>query len=99
VVDARLDGEARIVTFANGMVIVNPLSTSMTMRGGLPTPASGAGCPTTALRYRIFPMAPTAAAPVWIIDFLPHELARTIESLVDQGVVAMKRTLERAEAA
>jgi DNA polymerase IIIc chi subunit len=32
-------------------------------------------------------------------DFLPHELARTIEALVDQGVIAMKRTLERAEAA
>ena len=33
---------------------------------------------------------------VWIADLLPHELARQIAALIEQGLGVMKRTLEQA---
>jgi hypothetical protein len=32
---------------------------------------------------------------VWIADLLPNEMAGPIAAMIDQGVSAMKRTLER----
>ena len=31
---------------------------------------------------------------VWIADLLPNEVAGTIDGMIQQGIVAMKRTLE-----
>ena len=31
---------------------------------------------------------------VWIADLLPNEMAGTIDGMIQQGIVAMKRTLE-----
>jgi hypothetical protein len=33
---------------------------------------------------------------VWIADLLPHELAPSIAGMIEQGLAAMKQTLERA---
>ena len=33
---------------------------------------------------------------VWIADLLPNELAPTIAGMIDQGLVVIKQTLERA---
>jgi hypothetical protein len=32
---------------------------------------------------------------VWIADLLPHELARDIGAMIEQGLGVMKETLER----
>jgi hypothetical protein len=31
---------------------------------------------------------------VWIADFLPHEAATTVESMMAQGMAAMQRALD-----
>jgi carbon monoxide dehydrogenase subunit G len=98
VVDTRLDGDARIVTFANGLVarelIVDVDDQARRLvwavvggrmthhNGSLQVFADGAGC------TRI----------VWIADLLPNELAGTIAGLMQQGMSAMKDTLERGAA-
>ncbi|MFD2270081.1 hypothetical protein ACFS07_00415 [Undibacterium arcticum] len=33
---------------------------------------------------------------VWIADLLPNELAGAIGAMIDQGIIAMKQTLERS---
>jgi hypothetical protein len=36
---------------------------------------------------------------VWIADLLPHELAPAISAMMDQGLMAIKRTLEDGRSA
>ena len=96
VVDTRLEEDARVVTFGNGMVarelIVDVDDESMrvvwSVVGGRMTHhnasaqviAEGGGC-----RF------------VWIADLLPHELAPLITTMIEQGMSVIKETLEQAE--
>jgi hypothetical protein len=97
VVDARRDGNARIVTFADGMVVRELL----------------VGCDDNRRRlvYAIPPNERiehySAAIEVagdghrsclvsWTIDVLPEALAPVIAAQMDLGVEAMQKTLNRA---
>lgn len=95
VTDCRLDGDARIVTFANGVVarevIVDVDDTARRVvwsaQGGRLTHHNGA--------TQIFADGPQRCRVVWIADLLPHELAPAIAGMIDHGIRAMKATLER----
>jgi len=45
---------------------------------------------------QVFPDA-AGSRLVWIADLLPHALAPTIAGMIEQGLAAIKRTLERSE--
>lgn len=91
--DSRLDGDARVVTFANGMVLrelivdIDDEARRFVAVGGrlahhnasMQVLADGQG------RCRL----------VWIADFLPHELAPDIGALIEQAAAVIKPTLER----
>lgn len=93
VTNVTLDGDARIVTFANGMTAkelivdiddgVRRLVWSVVE--GRPTHHNGA--------IQIFP-SNGGCRLVWIADLLPHELARPIAAMMQQGMDAMKKNLE-----
>lgn len=95
VADTRLEPGARIVTFANGMVMresivavdENHRRVVWSATGGLLTHHNGSGQVTTE--------ASGATKVVWIADLLPDEAAPAIEAMMEQGMVAMKRTLDR----
>jgi len=95
VTDVKMDGDARIVTFANGMtakeliVDVDDAARRLVWAvvEGRPTHHNGA--------IQIFPNN-GGCRLVWIADLLPHELAKPIGAMMQHGMDAMKKKLESA---
>lgn len=98
VTDCRFNGEARTVTFANGLTAREPILDvdDATMRvawavvDGRPHHYSASA--------QVFAEGAGASKVVWIADLLPHELAPTIAAMIEQGLAAMKRHLESVPA-
>ena len=93
--DVKLEGDARIVTFANGMtakeLIVDIDDTARrlvwSVVEGRPTHHNGS----------IQILAEDGGSRlVWIADILPHELKGPISAMMQQGMEAMKKKLESA---
>jgi carbon monoxide dehydrogenase subunit G len=95
VVETRLDGESRIVTFANGAVQREPLVDSDDRLRRLVY--SAVDSPIGATHYnasvQVFPEGETESRVEWIIDFLPHGLCDILDGAMDRGAAAMTRTL------
>jgi hypothetical protein len=100
VVDARLEGEARIVTFANGavarelLVDVNDEARRFVyavVEGSLPLIHHNAS-------IQVFAEGSGGSRLVWITDVLPNELVARIGELVEQGAAVMEQTLEEGAA-
>ena len=94
VVACKLEGDARIVTFANGMVIRELIVTvnDETFRHAW----SARGEPFTHhnASIQVFTEGAAKCRVVWIADLLPNDLAGTVEKMTSQGLEVMKRTLE-----
>jgi hypothetical protein len=94
VVDAKMDGDARIVTFANGMVAREVLvdlddkakRLVYAIVGGRPTHYNAS--------VQVLSEGEASARFIWIIDVLPNDLAPAIDAMAEQGAKAIKRTLE-----
>jgi hypothetical protein len=96
-VDARLDGDARVVTFASGAVARELLVdvddearrfAYAVVEGPLRATHHNAS-------MQVFAEGEGRSRLVWITDVLPHDLAASISTLVEQGSAAMKQTLEK----
>lgn len=94
VVDSKVEGDVRTVTFANGMTAREMLidvddgqrRLVYSVVGGRPTHYNASA--------QIFEEGPGKARFVWIIDILPNELVAPISAMAEMGAAAMKRTLE-----
>jgi hypothetical protein len=98
VVDTRLDGEDRIVTFGNGMVVREVLvdlddearRLAWSIVDGPYTHHNGVA--------QVFSEGEDGARFVWSADLLPNELAVSTAEAMAQGTAIAKKTLEaRAE--
>ncbi len=95
VTDCRLEGEgeARVVTFANGVVArelivdVNPQERRVAWSavGGRLTHHNASA--------QVLGHGEMQCRIVWIADLLPHEMAPAIAGMIEQGLAAMKRAL------
>jgi carbon monoxide dehydrogenase subunit G len=95
VTDTRLEPGARTVTFGNGMVVCEAIVTIDDDERRLVWSASGGSLTHHNGSVQVF-MAPDGAARVvWIADILPDEAAGAIGAMMDQGMAAMKQTLDR----
>jgi len=98
VVDCKLEGDSRIITFANGMVIREVIVTvdDETCRHAW----SARGEPFTHhnASIQVFAESVAKCRVVWIADLLPNEITNTVEKMMLQGLDAMKRTLEGSPA-
>jgi uncharacterized protein YndB with AHSA1/START domain len=92
--DARLDGDARIVTFANGMVAREPIVDIDDTARRLVYSAVGGMSSHYNASMQVFPEWDGGCRLVWIIDLLPHALAPTVGALAEQATHVMKKTLE-----
>ena len=95
VVDTRMDGGDRIVTFGNGMVIREPIID--VDEGSRRVAWTAVGGPFTHYNAsaQVVVNADGQTGVVWIADLLPNEAAGPVSSMMEQGMVAMKATLDR----
>jgi len=97
VVATRMEGDARIVTFANCMVARevlvdlddNAKRLVYAVVGGRPTHYNAS--------VQVFAENEEMSRFVWVIDILPNELAAPIDAMAEQGAKVMKRTLEHKQ--
>jgi uncharacterized protein YndB with AHSA1/START domain len=95
VTDTKLEGDTRIVTFANGLVARERIIDIDDARRRLAYSVVE-GRPTHHhATFQVFPEA-GGSRIVWIADLLPNELKPAIEGMMDHGMTAMKSTLESA---
>jgi len=90
VVDTKLDGDARIVTFANGMTIREPIVAIDEQQRRLVWSAEGGQLKHYNASAQVFANGDGAATLVWTADFLPHDAAAFIDGMMEQGAAAMK---------
>jgi len=95
VVDARLDGEARIVTFANGMVARELLVDCDDTRRRLVYAVISERVKQHSASVQVLPDGDAGSRLVWIVDVLPHEIAPYIDGQMDQAALAMQKALGR----
>lgn len=94
VTDCRLDGDARLVTFANGMTVRERIVDVDDAQRRVVWSAVGEPFTHHNASVQVFPDGADHTRLVWIADLLPNELETQIGAMIDQGMAAMKRTLE-----
>jgi carbon monoxide dehydrogenase subunit G len=95
VLDAKLDGEARIVNFANGTVARELLVDCDETRRRLVYAVVSERVKQHSASVQVVPDGDARARLVWIVDVLPHEMAPYIEAQMDQAALAMQKALQR----
>jgi len=93
VTDVKMDGDARIVTFANGLVAKELIVDLDDTARRLVWSAVGGRLSHHNGSLQIFPEG-GACRLVWIADILPHDLKGIIQGMMQQGMDAMKKKLE-----
>jgi hypothetical protein len=94
VVDTKMDGDARIVTFGNGLVARELIVDVGEETRRLVWAVVGGRLTHHNASLQVFANGDAASRIVWIADLLPNDLAGTIAGMIDAGMAAMKRTLE-----
>jgi Polyketide cyclase / dehydrase and lipid transport len=95
VLDARLDGEARILTFANGTVARELLVDCDDVRCRLVYAVISERVKQHSASVQVFADGEARTRLVWIVDVLPNEIAPYIDSQMDQAALAMQNALRR----
>ena len=96
VTDCRMEGDdARIVTFGNGLTAKEIIVDRDDASRRLAWSARSERIAHHNASMQVFPDGESGARAVWIADVLPNEIAPAIAGMIDQGLAAMKKTLER----
>lgn len=95
VVDVKLDGTARIVTFADGLVVRELIVTLDDSARRFVYASVGGRAAHHNASFQVLPHGDRGTRLVWITDVLPHELATPISRNVEIGSAVIKRTLDR----
>lgn len=92
--DARLEGDDRVVTFANGMVVRERIvDLDDTNRRLAYTVVDGPFTHHHAT-FTVTAEPDGTSRLTWVSDLLPDEVAPVVEELMDQGAVAAAATLQ-----
>lgn len=98
VIDVRLEGDFRVVTFANGAVVRELIVDIDDEARRFVYAAVGGRATHHNASMQVFAEGEEHSRLVWITDVLPNEVVGTIRALVEQGAAVIKQTLERDEA-
>jgi Polyketide cyclase / dehydrase and lipid transport len=99
VTDCKLDGDARIVTFANGTIARELFVDCDEERRRLAYAIVSERLQQHSASAQVIPDGEARSRFVWITDVLPHEIAPYISAQMDAGVTAMQNAFSRAKAA
>jgi hypothetical protein len=94
VTDTQLEPGARIVTFANGLTVREPIVTLDEEARRLVWSVEGLRTTHYNGAVQVF-AAPDGAHVVWIADFLPNDAADEIDAAMEAGTQAMQAALDR----
>ena len=98
-VDTRLDGDERFLTFARGAV-VRELIVAPDDEARRLAYAVVEGSKRTIYHHasmQVFAQGEGGSRLVWITDFLPHDQAVSIAAIVERGAEVMKQTIESSK--
>jgi hypothetical protein len=97
VVDTRLEGDERVVTFFNGAVAREQLVAvdDDARRVVYSVVESGLGITHHNASAQVVSVGEGQIKLVWIADVLPHEVAPVIGDLMERGTAAMRQALEQ----
>jgi len=98
VVDTKLEDDARIVTFANGLVARELIVTIDDEARRLAYAAVGGRLTHHNASFQVITEGKEHTRLVWIADLLPNELAPMIEGMMNGGVEAIRETLANSSA-
>ena len=94
VVNTQIDGDARIVTFGNGLVARELIVDIGEETRRLAWAVVGGRLTHHNASLQVVAHGDAHSRVIWIADLLPNDLAGTIAGMIDHGMSAMKRTLE-----
>jgi hypothetical protein len=98
VIDTKIDGDARIVTFANGNVAREVLVDCDDERRRLVYAIANERVKHYSASVQVLADGATRSRMIWIVDVLPHEIAPYISAQMDQGALAVQNKLGRSAA-
>jgi hypothetical protein len=98
VTDARLEGDTRIVTFANGMVAREQLVDCDEARRRLVYAIASERVSHYSASVQVTADGDTRSRLIWIVDVLPNEIAPYIDAQMNQGALAVQKALGRKAA-
>ena len=93
VLDTKLDGEARIVTFSNGTVARELLVDSDDAKRRLVYAVISERLTQHSASIQIIPEGDRNCRLIWTVDVLPHEIAPYISGQMDQAALAVQTAL------
>lgn len=96
VTDVRLEADARVVTFANGMVARELMVDIDDERRRLAYAAVGGMFKHHNASIQVISEGQNRCRLLWITDLLPHEVAQAVGAVIDEAAPIMKRTCESA---
>lgn len=96
VTDTKLEEGARIVSFANGLVVRELILDLDEDRRRLAYAVSGSELMSHhSASFEVVPDGPERCRLVWIADFLPHEAAEPVGGMMAEGAAIMQAALGR----
>jgi Polyketide cyclase / dehydrase and lipid transport len=98
VLDTKLDGDARIVTFSNGTVAREVLVDCDDKRQRLVYAIKSERLTQHSASAQVFAESDGRSRLVWIVDVLPNEVAPYMDAQMDLGAAAMQKALRRGAA-
>jgi len=98
VTDCKLDGNSRIVTFANGNIAQERLVTTDDARMRLVYAVVSPRVKQHSASIQVFADGEGRSRMVWITDVLPNEIAPYIDGQMDLGAAAMQKQFRRSAA-
>ena len=94
VTDCRLDGEIRVVKFANGLEAREVIIDVSEAEKRVAWSATGGRLTHHNASAQVKRLDSRRIRIIWTVDLLPHSMAQPIAGMVEAGLQAMKRTLE-----
>lgn len=94
VIDTKLEGAERIVTFGNGMVVREPIIDVSDEHRRVAWTAIVDGLTHYNGSAQVLVDRDGRTNVVWIADLLPNEAAAQVNQMMEQGIAVMKATLD-----
>jgi carbon monoxide dehydrogenase subunit G len=98
VVDTKMDGDARIITFGNGLVARELIVDVGEDARRLVWSVVGGRMTHHNASLQVFAESDNSSRVVWIADLLPNDVAGIVAGMIEQGMATMQRTLEKETA-